>query len=72
MDRVTKLEVLQLWQSKSEIRQRSMMKDYLDLYQGMSSNDWLLYLEKIFEMGGWSRRAWIWRAWCIEFPRFNN
>ena len=49
MDWMSKLQIHKLWHSQSDLRQKTMMKDYLILYPGISSSDeWLLYLACIF------------------------
>lgn len=52
MDWMTKLQKLKLWHSQSELRQKAMMKDYLNLYPGISSSaEWLLCLARMFGVG---------------------
>ncbi len=52
MDWVTKLTVLQHWHVQSELRQRTMVKDYLITHPGIStSDDWLAFLASTFGIG---------------------
>ena len=52
MDQYMKTQLLKLYHSQSEKRQKAMMKDYLNVHPGISSSDdWLNYLVEIFELG---------------------